>query len=121
MKIALKCNSVLLEKSLRQFLKHHVVSEHEADILVSDHPVTSEKPLLRIGMDEDADLKKPFSRSQLMIRLEEKLQKSSQHRMVQSFTVEEEEETLEEKVERMTKIFVEDLISVIKEHYEPKK
>lgn len=121
MKIALKCNSVLLEKSLRQFLKHRLVPEHEADILVTDHPVASEKPVLRIGSDENADLKKPFSRSQLMIRLEEAIEKGSHRKMVHSFVVEEEEETLDEKIERITRVFVDDLISVVKEHYETKK
>jgi len=121
MKIALKCNSVLLEKSLRQFLKERLVSEQEADILVSDHAVATDKPLLRIGMDEEADLVKPFSRSQLMIKLEEKLQNSTHHEMVRSFTVEEEEESLEEKIERITRLFVDDLTTVIKEHYESKK
>lgn len=122
MKIALACNSILVEKSLRKFLKGNLVTEYEADILVSDHIVKSDKPVLRIGMDEDADLRKPFSRSQLMIKLEEKLQQSANHAMVRNFTVvEEENETLEEKIERITRIFIDDLTAIIKEHYEAKR
>ncbi|WP_300366391.1 hypothetical protein [Hydrogenimonas sp.] len=117
MNIALNCHSVLIEKSLRKFLKHQLVAEHDADILITDHHMVSEKPLLRIGMDPDADLKKPFSRSQLMIKLEEKIEESSNKKIVEAFTV-EEEESLEEKIERATRLFVDELVTIIKGHYE---
>ncbi|WP_201353115.1 hypothetical protein [Hydrogenimonas urashimensis] len=121
MKIALKCHSILIEKSLHRFLKNRLVPEQEADIVVSDHDTVTEKPLLRIGSDPEADLKKPFSRSQLMIKLEEKLKSSTNRQRVHSFSLEEEDETLEEKIERVTRLFVDDLVAIIKEHYETKK
>jgi len=74
MKIALSCRSILLEKSLRRFLGEHLVPESDAELIVTDHPLQSEKPVLRIGTDSGADLGKPFSKSRLMIKIEEKLQ-----------------------------------------------
>ncbi|WP_456380365.1 hypothetical protein [Hydrogenimonas sp.] len=121
MKIAIRCKSILLEKSLYKFLKETPpVSEEEADILIVDHAVSTEKPTLRIGMGKEADLKKPFSRSQLMIKLEEKMKKFENHTMVRHMT-EEDEESLEEKIEKVTRIFVDELITIVRGHYEKKK
>ena len=105
---------------MRKFLKNFLVPEHQAQIMVSDHPVHTKLPVLRIGLDADADLKKPFSRSQLMIRLEEKLHNYRNKEALRAFTI-EEDPSLEEKIEVATRSFVQELTSLIKEHYEKRR
>ncbi len=119
MKIALSCRSVLLEKSLRKFLAGYIVDGDDADLIVSDHPIKSDKELLRIGSDDGADLSKPFSRSRLMIKIEEKLQASKSKKAIKSFQI--EEESLEEKIHAAANRFAEELIRIVKEHYETKR
>ena len=116
MKIALACQSVLLEKSLRKFLKNRLVGEYEADIVISDHTMECDRPVLRIGTDPQADLKKPFSRSQLMIRLEERYDRFRAKERIEGVC--EEEPNLEERIETLTRRFVNELTHMIKEHYE---
>ncbi len=118
MKVALKCRSDLLRKSLETFLGEYLVPEREAEILVADHDVKTSLPLFRIGTDEGADLRKPFSRSQLLIRLEEELRRKRQSKEMRDFVVEEEEETLEEKIERATRRFVEEIVTIVRSHDE---
>ncbi|RUM44286.1 MAG: hypothetical protein DSY46_05980 [Hydrogenimonas sp.] len=117
MKIALKCRSLLLEKSLRIFLKGYIVPEDQAQMIVTDDHVTSDLPIFRIGLDEEADLVKPFSSSQLMIKLEEKFENYQSQEALQALTL-DEEVSLEEKIEHVTRSFVQELTSIIREHYE---
>ena len=118
MKIALDCRSDLLRKSLETFLGEYLCPEGEAEILVADYEAETALPLLRIGTDDEADLRKPFSRSQLMIRLEEILRRRKQSLEVHNFVVEEESETLEEKIERATRRFVEEIVRIVRSHDE---
>ncbi len=117
MKVSIRCRSALLTTSLEKFLKEMITKEEEADVVVSDHAYESDLPVLRIGTDDGADLKKPFSRSQLMIRLEEKIRRNVSGAVAHAFSV-EEDESLEEKIERLTRVFVEEIMHVVKEHYE---
>ncbi len=119
MKIALSCRSILLEKSLGKFLDDHLVPEQEAELIVTDHPLRSEKPVLRIGTDSEADLGKPFSKSRLMIKIEEKLQADRTKEAIRHFAI--EEESLEEQIERAAHEFAQELIKIFKEHYEKRR
>ncbi|WP_353662502.1 hypothetical protein [Hydrogenimonas sp. SS33] len=120
MKVALHCHSALLEKSLAKFLDGHLCEEDEADIVICDHPLESLKPVFRIGNESEADLKKPFSRSQLMIKLEERLKQLGQKKEIEKFVI-EENESLEEKIGKATENFVKELVLLIREHYETKR
>jgi hypothetical protein len=117
MKIALKCRSLLLEKSLKIFLKGYIVPEDQAQMIIADEDITSNLPIFRIGTDEGADLVKPFSSSQLMMKLEEKITCYQSQEEVKVVTL-DEEITLEEKIEQVTRNFVQELTSIIREHYE---
>ncbi|WP_456323060.1 hypothetical protein [Hydrogenimonas sp.] len=118
MKVTLACRSILLEKSLRKFLRNYLSHDSEADIVITDYLKQGEKPILRIGTDVEADLKKPFSHSQLMIRLEEKLERHAQKEKIHNFCkTDESENSLEEKIEILTRNFATELIQTIKEHY----
>ena len=118
-KVALLCRSQLLEQSLKKFLNGMIAPVESADILVTDHEVDIDKPLLRIGLDDRADLKKPFSRSQLMIKLEEKAAQSTTQSVMHAFT-EDEESSLEEKIGEILKRYTQEVIETVKEHYETK-
>ncbi len=119
MKIALACRSTLLEKSLRKFLKGYLAEGEDADLIVSDYPLQSSKPVLRIGAERDADLMKPFSRSRLMIKIEEKIEANRTKDALKHFSI--EEESLEERIENAALRFAKELTEIIKEYYEKKK
>ncbi|NOQ31220.1 MAG: hypothetical protein GQ570_08870 [Helicobacteraceae bacterium] len=71
MKIAIKCDSPLLHKSLELLLVNHIVSYKNADVILSDQPLIDEdKKVLWISTDKEADIIKPFSPSQLMVAIE---------------------------------------------------
>ncbi|NPA29118.1 MAG: hypothetical protein GXO33_02920 [Epsilonproteobacteria bacterium] len=110
MKIELRCRSKLLRESLKRFLKDHQIVEEGGDLIVCDEKIETRVPSLRIGTDEEADLIKPFTRSQLLLRLEE-LQKRSALRDLPV-----EEETLEEKIEAATTRFVREIVKIVKQH-----
>ena len=115
MKIALDCRSILLEKSLRKFLKPYLVDETQAEIFLVDH-VTERRGriVLRIGSDSHADLPKPFSRSQLMLRLEKALEKRHGYQALDRM---ETPECFEEKIEEVVRRFVEEIVTLTREHY----
>jgi hypothetical protein len=113
MKISIDCRSPLLQKSLEKFLEGMIAEEAASDIVVTDYERKCDRPSLRIG-GEEADLHKPFSRSQLMIRLEEKLAKGRSAALASDFAV-EEEETPEARIERAARRFVDEIIAIVKE------
>ncbi|WP_457595828.1 hypothetical protein [Hydrogenimonas sp.] len=117
MRVCIDCRSRLLAESLERFLGGMVAGEKGCDLIVADHPLSSDKPVFRIGLDEEADLRKPFSRSQLMIRLEEFWEKERAKRLSREFTIEEGEPGLEERIEEATRRFVEEIVRIVKEEY----
>ena len=74
MKIAIKCDSPLLQQSLELFLAGHLTSIKQADLVICDKKSEDASRSIYIGTDDDADVKKPFSRSQLLLAIESKLQ-----------------------------------------------
>lgn len=119
MKVALKCRSILLEKTLRKILSQYIVSEENANILITDHKINKHDnnlPIFRIAYNDiEADLQKPFSRSQLMIKLEEKLKTMKQKDELISI-IEDEDTSLEKEIEKLSKQFAKDLLKVFKQY-----
>ena len=97
MKIALACQSVLLEKSLEIFLKSYITPYKQCDFVISDKEIEIDKPLFQIAND-DSDLVMPFSKSALILKVENN--------------------ELEQKITKLTDNFRDDLVSVIKEYYD---
>jgi len=115
-KVAVRCDSHLLQRSLEIFLAPYLAPDGEADILVTDRDGESASPLLRVGTDRNqADLVVPFTRSQLMLRLE-KIAKDVKDRSAIHALDDEEEETLQREIERITQAFVKELVDVVKAH-----
>lgn len=71
MKVAVQCESPLLQRSLEIFLGSYLSSLKQCDVVVRDKSVSDDShPTLLIGTGSDADLLKPFSYSQLMLALD---------------------------------------------------
>jgi len=70
MKIAVQCNSPLLQKSLEIFLEKYLCSVNRCDVVIRDEECLNEERCFYIGNNESADLKKPFSKAQLILALE---------------------------------------------------
>ncbi|MBU1927403.1 hypothetical protein KKG77_00210, partial [bacterium] len=72
MKIAVECQSPLLQKSLEIFLARYLSSVKHCDIVVRDTECLNDVKCFYIAGNEKAHLKKPFSKSQLILALENK-------------------------------------------------
>lgn len=70
MKIALICDSLLLDRSLEMHLKEYLTSYKLCDFVVATQPVESQKPVFLIGDFEGANLKIPFTRELLLQELD---------------------------------------------------
>ncbi|WP_297577929.1 hypothetical protein [Helicobacter sp. UBA3407] len=70
MKIALICDSLLLDRSLEMYLKEYLTSYKLCDFVVATQLVESQKPVFLIGDFEEANLKIPFTREILLQELE---------------------------------------------------
>lgn len=70
MKIALICDSLLLDRSLEMYLKEYLTSYKLCDFVVATQPVESQKPVFLIGNFEGANLKIPFTRELLLQELD---------------------------------------------------
>ena len=122
MKIAVQCKSPLLQKSLELFLQKHLNTVNKCEILIRDEACLNEKRCFYIGTDKNADLKKPFSKSQLILALEKREKELyPQNEIVES--IEENEETLdfsilENRIEFLTKEYQSNIIKAVKAFYE---
>lgn len=118
MKIALACQSVLLEKSLEIFLKKYITPYKQCDFVISDKKIEIDKPLFYIA-SEDSDLDIPFTSSALFLKIEKfyrTLHKT--HETIPLKTKEIDMKKLEEQIHVLTDNFRKNLISVLKEFYE---
>lgn len=70
MKIALICDSLLLDRSLEMYLKEYLTSYKLCDFVVATQHVESQKPVFLIGDMEGAHLKIPFTKELLLKELE---------------------------------------------------
>ena len=116
MKIALACESILLEKSLTIFLKNFIVPYKQCDFVISDKDIKVDKPLFFIAT-ENSNLNIPFTKSALMLKIEKfynSLGEKKEDQVVKKVSIDE----LEKKITKLTDSFREDLLSVIKEYYE---
>jgi len=107
-KVCIMCRSVLLESSLKRILRHHVTTFGECDVVLTDQRITLEKPTLLISTQSDADIKKPFTHSSLMVQLEKF---SNRSRLPKE---------LEQRIHEATGEFVKNLSQIIAAYYENK-
>lgn len=123
MKIAIECRSPLLQKSLELFLARYLSSKKHCDIIVSDEPCLDDTRCFYIASNEDADLKKPFSKSQLILALEKRYKRTSLLTNVKEELSEPSEESinfeiLEKRIESLTQEYQRNILNTIRAFYE---
>jgi len=121
MKIAVECQSPLLQKSLELFLEKYLTSSKQSDILIRDVACVNDKRCFYISNKSGADLVKPFSKSQLIIELEKKYK--TLHRTEEKNLPSNTNETmdfsiLENRIEFLTKEYQENILRAVKAFYE---
>lgn len=120
MKIAIECNSILLEKALFLFLKQFVVPLKQCDFVVCDYDRNFSKPTFFIGTPR-ANIVKPFSKEMLFHALKEfyafTCKKTAENRTPLK-TTHKIDKKLEEKIDNLLQEFRLNLTSLLKEHYE---
>ena len=70
MKISFECDCVLLEESLRLFLRDFISPRKDCDFIVADKKIEAKKPVFVIA-ERSPHLKIPFSKEALISALEE--------------------------------------------------
>lgn len=123
MRVAVECQSPLLQKSLELFLSKYLSSAKKSDIIIRDEECLNESRCFYISTDENADLVKPFSKSQLILALEKKyndLYPQSSNTIVKDENTEETMsfEILEKRIELLTQEYQENILRAVKAFYE---
>ena len=124
MKVAVQCESALLQRSLELFLEGHLSSLKQCDIVIRDKKIMDSHHSLYISDDEDADIKKPFSRSQLFLALQAFYNKVVEIESVQAFDEEvilnegKDFSLLEERIDQLTDEYKKNVLHVVKAFYE---
>lgn len=131
MRVAVKCESPLLQKSLELFLGRYLSPLKSCDIVITDQKLDIDKKTIYISSDKDADLVKPFSKSQLILALEKLVKNEKESKKILSIVddIEEKEEVetssntldfkfLEDRIEKLTKEYQENILKTIRAFYE---
>ena len=122
MKIAVECQSPLLQKSLELFLEKYLSTSKKSDIVVRDVACVNDKRCFFISSESGADLLKPFSKAQLIIELEKKY-KSLYHTSSEISIANEPQESmdfsvLENRIESLTQEYQANILRAVKVFYE---
>jgi hypothetical protein len=125
-KVAIACESPLLQRSLELFLEGRLSSQRHCDIVVRDHEVHNDEHLsLIIGTSEQVDLQKPFSKAQLFHALSNKLNVTKNVPVSNSSASPEEEEEaevsfdiLERHIEKLTREYQSNILKAVRAFYE---
>lgn len=126
MKIAVECKSPLLQKSLEVFLSKHICASKQCDIIIKDEKDSKKNQKhFYISSDSDADLQKPFTKSQLILALEERY-KTLNPKIVPTNAIKDYQNDdapldfaiLEERIEYLTQEYQQNVLKAIKAFYE---
>ncbi|MEN8304204.1 MAG: hypothetical protein ABFQ64_09045 [Campylobacterota bacterium] len=123
MKVAVECQSPLLQKSLELFLANYLSSLKQCDIVVRDIECLNDERCFYVSNKSNADLVKPFSKSQLIIALEKRYEELKEDEPVEASEeiVESESmdfEILEKRIEFLTKEYQDNILRAVKAFYE---
>ncbi|WP_297443517.1 hypothetical protein [Sulfurimonas sp.] len=123
MKVAVECQSPLLQKSLEVFLAKYLSLSKKSDIIIRDEECLNDERCFYIASNEKADLLKPFSKSQLILALEKKYNELYPNtKQVKEVAVEKEKpmsfEILEKRIELLTQEYQANILRAVKAFYE---
>ncbi|MCD6433633.1 MAG: hypothetical protein J7L21_06290 [Sulfurimonas sp.] len=113
MKIAVECKSPLLQKSLELFLANYLTSLKQCDIVVRDEKCLNDIRCFYVSSDKKADLLKPFSKSQLILALE------NRHKsMIGTNDDPLNFDILEKRIDFLTREYKENILKAVRAFYE---
>ena len=124
MKIAVECKSPLLQKSLELFLDKYLSSRKQCDIVVRDVKCLNDERCFYISNTEDADLLKPFAKSQLILELEKRYKSLKRDEVEEApiKIISQENQMdfsiLEKRIEFLTKEYQDNILRAVKAFYE---
>jgi hypothetical protein len=125
MRVAVECSSPLLQKSLELFLGSYLDSSKKSDIVIRDTKCLNDPKCFYISNNAQADLMKPFSKSQLILALEKRydaLKPKQEKESVKKVDEFEEDgldfSVLEKRIEFLTNEYKENVLRAIKAFYE---
>jgi hypothetical protein len=124
-KVAIQCDSPLLQRSLELFLEGNLSSLRQCDILIRDKNIRDDQyPTFVVGAEESSDLIKPFSKAQLLHALNQmhESQKYAPVATEDEKPVSEEEgvsfEILERHIDKLTREYQSNILKAIRAFYE---
>lgn len=124
MRVAVECSSPLLQKSLELFLGTYLDTSKKSDIVIRDTQCLNDPKCFYISSKDGADLKKPFSKSQLILALEKRYEilKPKKETTVPKQEAFEDEgldfSILEKRIEFLTNEYKENILRAVKAFYE---
>jgi hypothetical protein len=128
MRVAVECQSPLLQKSLELFLSKYLSASKKCDIIVRDEECLGDRRCFYIGSGGDADLVKPFSKSQLILALEKRYEELygsndlSEDEAIKEEYFDEEDSMdfsiLQKRIELLTQEYQENILRAVKAFYE---
>lgn len=127
MKVAIQCDSPLLQRSLELFLEGHLTSYRQCNILIRDKNIRDDEHLtFVIGTQEGYDLIKPFSKAQLLHALAHAIEEGKTAPVVKAemeFPSENTQEPvsfeiLEHHIDKLTREYQANILKAIRAFYE---
>ncbi|MDP3292970.1 MAG: hypothetical protein Q8M43_13165 [Sulfuricurvum sp.] len=125
MKVAIQCDSPLLQRSLELFLEGHLSSLRQCDILIRDKNIHDDQyPTFVVGVGGSSDLIKPFSKAQLLHALNQKFESEKYAPVAieeETFPSSEEGvsfDILERHIDKLTREYKENILKAIRAFYE---
>jgi hypothetical protein len=120
MRVAVQCQSPLLQKSLELFLEKYLTNINKCDVVIRDEECLNDTRCFFISSDEKADLKKPFSKAQLILALEKRFKKEEpqESRPSSLDTQTMDFEILEKRIEALTQEYQANILRTVKAFYE---
>ena len=119
MKVSVECRSPLIQKSLEIFLKKYLSASKHSDIIIRDEKCFEDERCFYISSKKDADLIKPFSKSQLILALEAKYKTLAKKDV---FVEDKSEELgidiLEKRIKQLTSEYQENILKTVRAFYE---
>lgn len=119
LKIAIECKSPLMQKSMEMFLQNYLSSARLCDIVVRDEPCLNDERCFYVSTKKGADLVKPFSKSQLILALQNKyksLKKDYEHLEVDEDVM--DIEILEKRIKYLTSQYQDNILKAVRTFYE---
>ena len=115
MKIAVECQSPLLQKSLELFLEKFLSTTKQCDIVIRDVECLNDERCFYIANDSKADLMKPFSSSQLILALQNRYKSTHKEG---SFDTPLDFSILEKRIESLTQEYQANILKAVRAFYE---